>query len=62
MLHFARLYKHKVSFYKKMLRQNELNHLNAAMTAIYQGMLKSAAAHEMQQAINRREGRSGKVF
>jgi hypothetical protein len=54
MLHFARLYKHKVSFYKKMLRQNELNHLNAAMTAIYQGMLKSAAAHEMQQAINRR--------
>ena len=52
---FARLYKYKVSFYKKMLRQNEPpNHLNAAMTTIYQGMLKSAAAHEMQQAINRR--------
>jgi serine/threonine protein kinase len=54
MLHFARLYRYKVSLFKKMLQQGEQRQLNAVMGSLYQGMLKSAAANEAQQSTLRR--------
>ncbi len=52
--HFANNYKKRVRAYKKMLQTGQMEALNSAMGSLYQGMLKSAAANELQQQILRR--------
>jgi hypothetical protein len=54
MLHFSRVYNARVSVYKKRLQANEQARLSSAMGSLYQGMLRGAAANELQQQMLRR--------
>ena len=49
LLHFAKLYKRRVSMFKRMITLKESNHIHAIMNNIYKEMLRGNASRELQE-------------